>query len=166
MSPAGMCSSAKPARGPQDNRWRSCRATPPASASCQGAHKRVMRALDGELVRGRNEWEPVSLAINAAAASANPGTELMPVPTAVPPSAKRYASVLGRAHRLRGALRFNRDLASASYPRRRPRSRERPTKRMASSFRRPDKRQRPIPEFYGKQATRSRSGRHRRPELI
>ena len=42
--------------------------------------------LFGALTNGR----PVSLAISAAAASAKPGAELMPVPTAVPPSARRY----------------------------------------------------------------------------
>ena len=33
---------------------------------------------------------PVSFAISAAAASAKPGAALIPVPTAVPPSASRY----------------------------------------------------------------------------
>ena len=41
--------------------------------------------LFGALTKGR----PVSFAISAAAASPKPGTELMPVPTAVPPSASR-----------------------------------------------------------------------------
>ena len=40
--------------------------------------------LFGAVTKG----SPVSLAISAAAASANPGAELMPVPTAVPPSAR------------------------------------------------------------------------------
>jgi len=42
--------------------------------------------LFGALTNGN----PVSAAILAAASSANPGAELIPVPTAVPPSARRY----------------------------------------------------------------------------
>jgi len=43
--------------------------------------------LFGALTNG----SPVRLAISAAAASAKPGAELIPVPTAVPPSASRYS---------------------------------------------------------------------------
>ena len=45
----------------------------------------------------------VSLAMSAAAASPNPGAALMPVPTAVPPSARLYtpfnaSSIMNRRH--------------------------------------------------------------------
>ena len=46
------------------------------------ARLRYMRAL-------RN-GNPVNFAISAAASAPNPGAALMPVPTAVPPSARRY----------------------------------------------------------------------------
>jgi len=48
-----------------------------------------VRALHGELVGRACERQAVSLAISAEAASAKPGAALMPVPTAVPPSARR-----------------------------------------------------------------------------
>ncbi len=88
---SGMTSSAKPARGPQDIRrmslailyseTASVRIVPEncTSASCAPCTANLL----GALVNGR----PVSLAISTAAASAKPGAALMPVPTAVPPSA-------------------------------------------------------------------------------
>src|SRR5262249_55471214 len=91
---AGIVNSANPARGPHDIRRMSLailyndtakvRSVPDSCTSASWAPCTVY--LLGAVTNGR----PVSLAISAAAASAKPGAELSPVPTAVPPSARRY----------------------------------------------------------------------------
>ena len=88
---AGTLSSAKPARGPHDIRRMSLPILYSVVASVRIAPEKCTRAswlpctvnLLGAVTKGRL----VSLAISAAEASAKPGAELMPVPTAVPPSA-------------------------------------------------------------------------------
>src|SRR5215510_975986 len=91
---SGILSSANPARGPQDiNRMSlailyrdtaNVRRLPDNCTSASWAPWTVN--LLGAVTKGR----PESSAICSAAASAKPGAELIPVPTAVPPSARRY----------------------------------------------------------------------------
>src|SRR6266446_5832476 len=102
---SGIDSSANPARGPHDIRrmsfailyrdTASVRRVPESCTSASWAPWTVN--LFGAVTKGR----PVSLAISAAAASAKPGAELMPVPTAVPPSAKRYTPCRAASIRVR-----------------------------------------------------------------
>src|SRR5215475_13372951 len=91
---SGISNSANPARGPHDIRRMSLAILYKDTAKVRSVPESWTSAswepwtvnLLGAVTKGR----PVSLAIWAAAASAKPGAELMPVPTAVPPSARWY----------------------------------------------------------------------------
>jgi hypothetical protein len=91
---AGITNSAKPARDPHDisrlslailwSETARVRSVPESCTSASWAPYTVN--LFDALTKGRL----VSIAISAAAASPNPGAALMPVQTAVPPSARLY----------------------------------------------------------------------------
>src|SRR5215510_9276871 len=91
---SGIASSANPARGPHDisrmslailyRDTASVRSVPDSWTSASWAPWTV------NLLGAETNGRPVRRAISLAAASANPGAELIPVPTAVPPSARRY----------------------------------------------------------------------------